>query len=1676
MPSIELWMVSWLLDVSLKAALLAAAAWAVMAVCRVRSNSVKHRAWLLVLLGILLLPAFVKLTPSILLPGWLYPTLPSLAVGSVENGGHLQIVRPPIGVEPSLPVDLRSPLKPAAKEHRLPAPARVAEVPAPVQEPAAAKPTPLQPSGAAAATIPQTAARDHVTRAVLGIYLAGVILLTSRLLIGLRRALQIVRRARAIELPPTTNCRPQGTRIVASTEVVVPLTIGYLRPTIVLPADWHTWSQSLLAATLAHEGEHVRRHDPVVSLLAAMTCVLYWFHPVAWLIRRQLTELAEQICDDAVLQVTGSRNEYAQHLLELAGRLTPGAGRLRPVGVAMARQANVVKRIEAIINNERPLTQRIGPVMALVLLCVAAPLVFLAAGLRGTSPSSAAEAAATAPQSGSNAAEKPAGNAAKSATAYAGVKGRVVMAGDGTPVVGAAVRLMTSHINHSNDRTTTTGADGRFEFPRVDAGKWKLIACYRNFASRTREDMLPQAKAGDESIVLPLRPAPSLHVQVLKQADGAPLPGATVALTFADVKPEYVADANGEVTIPGLTPEHWRVETRARGFAQQSYDVNLSGTGTTSLTSRLPAGAELFGVVRDEAGRGLPKVGITLYPPATSADLTNRQYTETAADGSYRFRWVLIGKLTMALWKQGFDRQSADIVVAAPPGGQQEMNVTLRRRPDGGSVCGTVRAGDGKPIAGAAVVNRGNSSSENRKATTDAAGGFRLDDVYKTWFGQELFVKAEGFAPQRIRFQAGDRQHPAEVNVTMAPGHRIRGRVVDIHNRALADVTVYYAHGNRFPEGDFGGNGTTDAQGRFAFNSLPAHAPFAFTKRGYSPMDDVTLPLDGPDEVLVTMLSAGEIRGRVVDSATGKPVREFSVHVTFSFDRQRGDPSGSLPASLEEPGSKFGAADGTFRMGEFMRGMPLQVTVVAEGCNPAVERRVVATDDPQPVEFRLTRIDKSSLLTIAGRLVDERGKPLPYAEMRLIAASKRPFPRDRYPFNWEMIRLGQIKAVHLVLDFLAATTDAQGRFRFTEVRPGNDIEIAYWGDGVSQGRFEHIEQLSPQQQTNLTITATTPGVVHGTIDKKAYPEISEVLLSGNNDFFRGSLSPKGDSYEVRNVPPGSYELQVYGPYRPSGHIPDGITHDLLKRIRVTVKSGETLTVDIAERDAEIPLPVKTSAPAKSVKTPAAKPAEAAEPLIQSSAAKTPVAAPVAAAAAEAQIVLVGTVKDESGNLVEGAKLWLPAWTKDGEHIAEATTTAAGKFTLPVPAEWAAPEKFSMWVLWCYAKNQQIATARAYAQVKKRSRAPIDIVLKAKTDTGFIVTDPAGKPVAGARVEPWSFLVGAYDILPRPMRDLIAQETDRDGRALLPSMSRDGFSAVQVTAAGYGVQQFRLRDRADEPAIRSIKLRSTGRLEGRLVCDDPAAIKSAEIYVYQEDYLGKYTSGTASPVVDRQGRFVVPEFAEGAIELEISVEQSLPVRPRIPQHLEIDAGKTTRVDVPFEPTVRAHGRVQTKPTGDPVAGAEISVWYGGFRQGDQVLTDADGRFAANVLAGAVRRQLIVRPARYEEWIVEEADFDTEINVPAGVKSFDLPPLLMLETAERAGRLIDRSHRPVAGANIMPIIGNRRCAFSRSDKNGQFTLRLPPSFRIEKYEISRSRGEASIYAPVISESPLVLQVVD
>ena len=126
-----------------------------------------------------------------------------------------------------------------------------------------------------------------------------------------------------------------------------------------------------------------------------------------------------------------------------------------------------------------------------------------------------------------------------------------------------------------------------------------------------------------------------------------------------------------------------------------------------------------------------------------------------------------------------------------------------------------------------------------------------------------------------------------------------------------------------------------------------------------------------------------------------------------------------------------------------------------------------------------------------------------------------------------------------------------------------------------------------------------------------------------------------------------------------------------------------------------------------------------------------------------------------------------------------------------------------------------------------------------------------------------------------------------------------------------------------------------------------------------------------------------------------------------------------------------------------------------------------------MSGYVRRQLILTPNGFRNWIVEESSWSNRIEVPAEKDVFELPPLEMVETAERTGKLIGRDGEPLEEVMVFPIVKDRRYNGGVSDAEGVVKFRLPVGLEVEDYEVSSQERDISGEATVVTTSPLVLQ---
>lgn len=140
-----------------------------------------------------------------------------------------------------------------------------------------------------------------------------------------------------------------------SSEVSVPVAVGFLRPGVFLPQPLlEDQSADALDAIVLHEIAHLRRYDVWTNALARIAEAFAALNPIAWLVIRQLAVEREIACDDSVVSQLGSGETFARALATIA----VSDRRRVPIAApsAVGSQQSIVTRIERLLEaHPRPL-------------------------------------------------------------------------------------------------------------------------------------------------------------------------------------------------------------------------------------------------------------------------------------------------------------------------------------------------------------------------------------------------------------------------------------------------------------------------------------------------------------------------------------------------------------------------------------------------------------------------------------------------------------------------------------------------------------------------------------------------------------------------------------------------------------------------------------------------------------------------------------------------------------------------------------------------------------------------------------------------------------------------------------------------------------------------------------------------------------------------------------------------------------------------------------------------------------------------------------------------------------------------------------------------------------------------------------------------------------------------
>ena len=191
------------------------------------------------------------------------------------------------------------------------------------------------------------------------VWLFGSALVLLSIAAGFARVHWLARRAvvlRSGRVYDATHalCATKGLRVqlLRGDVDTMPMTWGWRRASLLIPAAAEQWSETRLHAVLRHELAHVQRRDALWQLMAELACALHWFNPLVWYAAHRMRVEREHACDDAVL-IGGSRpSEYAAELLDIA-RSMRAARATSLAAMAMARPRQLEGRLLAVLDARR---------------------------------------------------------------------------------------------------------------------------------------------------------------------------------------------------------------------------------------------------------------------------------------------------------------------------------------------------------------------------------------------------------------------------------------------------------------------------------------------------------------------------------------------------------------------------------------------------------------------------------------------------------------------------------------------------------------------------------------------------------------------------------------------------------------------------------------------------------------------------------------------------------------------------------------------------------------------------------------------------------------------------------------------------------------------------------------------------------------------------------------------------------------------------------------------------------------------------------------------------------------------------------------------------------------------------------------------------------------------------
>ncbi|MFN7450593.1 MAG: M56 family metallopeptidase [Pirellula sp.] len=637
-----------------------------------------------------------------------------------------------------------------------------------------------------------------------------------------------------------------STSVVESSLAPTPLTMGYLRPVILIPEGLVSeLDDEELDCVLSHEAAHVVRHDTSIALLQQLVSVAFWWNPMLRAINKLINNIRERLCDAYVVQREGDGLTLARSLVKVAEWSSNRWSRL-PLVASLLEEDGLEYRVSNLISDRPPATISMNR-RSLILL---AAFVFVLGGTSliplmrfGLAPVNSAEPVIDSPVQEAVNADIPKADP-KSLAWPAGttVSGRVVdhrgmavenaeilLLGQERLVVDAGKKTWFDNESiRQNLPSTRTNANGEFSITR-EQGEADRIAVIANdpiFWVVPRSD-LKQA----DMIELKLPAAGKLAVHCELPNNSPELPVTIESLSFDGLtwkrdilifdSSNYSLVNPGEKIFEQLPPGQYAVQFHEKSKTDRSSTpligmdrklVEVTSGSQSNVNFDRKIGRPLHGRVLGLENVELKCAFLTIRSkgPDEVWDMNGRRIRRTVAfgvipiesngqfttdpipPGKYDAELYAIRASTPLLSRQSSDFFGRDEFTVPEQGELPKVEIeTIAKGPTSTEMLEDIRIRvideDGRPVSKMqATIHTADGGWSKWKDGRDGDVFLDRSLSYRTGL-PEVLVRADGFASTFARFdgeQQRDKLRKGEATITLR-----RGASIQLHFRLPADMT-----------------------------------------------------------------------------------------------------------------------------------------------------------------------------------------------------------------------------------------------------------------------------------------------------------------------------------------------------------------------------------------------------------------------------------------------------------------------------------------------------------------------------------------------------------------------------------------------------------------------------------------------------------------------------------------------------------------------------------------------------------------------------------------------------------------------------------------------------------------------------------------------------------------------